>query len=85
MGNTVSAALNPEIWVNRIQIPLRNSLVALEVCDTTLEADLKVGDMVHFPYIGTLEATDYTPGTALTAQDFTATNDYIDVLPRLYC
>lgn len=79
MANTVSAALNPEIWTNRIQVPLVKSLVALEVCDTTLEKDLSVGDKVHFPYIGTLSAEDYTPGTALTAQDFTAVDDYIDV------
>ena len=47
MANTVSAALNPEIWTNRIQVPLVKSLVALEVCDTTLEKDLSVGDKVH--------------------------------------
>jgi len=79
MANTVSAALVPEIWTARIQIPLRKSLVALEVADTSLEADLKVGDKIHFPYIGTLESTTYTPGTALTAQEFTATDDDLDV------
>ena len=79
MSNTVSSALNPEMWTNRLQIPLTNSLVALEICDTTLQAELKVGDRVNFPYMGTLSAEDYTPGTALTAQDISATIDYIDV------
>jgi len=60
-------------------------MVALEVCDTSLEADLKVGDKLHYPYIGTLSATDYTPGTALTAGNFTATDDYIEVTTFKAC
>jgi len=79
MANTVSAALFPEMWPARIQTNLTKSLVALEVCDTSLEADLKYGDKLHFPYIGALSATPYTPGTAFTPQDFTATDDTIEI------
>ncbi len=79
MANTVSAALFPEIWKKAIQVNLTKTLVSLETCDTTLKADLKYGDKLHFPYIAALEATPYTPGTAVQVQDFTATDDYIDV------
>jgi len=79
MANTVSAAMVPEIWKKAIQVNLTKTLVSLETCDTRLEADLKFGDKLHFPYIAALVATDYTPGTAISVQDFTATNDEIDI------
>ena len=79
MANTVSAALVPELWPARIQANLKKSLVALEVCDTSLEADLHYGDTLHFPYIGSLAATPYTPGNTYSPQDFTATDDTITV------
>ena len=79
MANTVSAALVPEMWPPRIQLNLKKSLVALEVCDTKLEADLHYGDTLHFPYIDSLAATPYTPGNSYSIQDFTATDDTITV------
>ena len=79
MANEVSAALVPEVWKAAIQKNIEETLVALEVCDTKLEADLKVGDKIHFPYINALSAQVYTPGTVITAQAFTAVDDSIDV------
>ena len=79
MANTVSGALVPEVWKAAIQKNIEETLVALEVCDTKLEADLKVGDKIHFPYINALSAQVYTPGTVITAQAFTANDDSIDV------
>jgi len=74
-----------EIWTKAIQVNLTKTLVSLETCDTHLEADLKHGDKLHFPYINALLATDYTPGTAITVQDFTATDDEIDVTTFKVC
>lgn len=72
-----TSALVPAIWSARMQIPLTKSLVALEVCSTDLQAELKVGDTIHKGYMGVLSAVTYTPGNALTAQNYTATDDTI--------
>lgn len=74
-----------EMWPAAIQANLTKTLVSLEVCDTHLEANLKQGDVLHFPYINALAATDYTPGTAIDVQNFTATNDEIDVQTFKVC
>lgn len=79
MANVLSAALNPEIWSALMQVNLTKTLVALEVADTTLEAQLKVGDKIHVPYITALADTPYVAGTAITFQDMSATDDYLDV------
>jgi len=79
MANAVSAALVPEIWTKAIQVNLTKSLVALETCDTHLEADLKYGDLLHYPYIAALSAQEYIPGTVITAQEFIAAEDSITV------
>jgi len=85
MANTVSAALVPEMWPARIQRNLTKSLVSLETCDTTLKADLKYGDNLHFPYIAAIADTPYVPGEAIAMQDFTATDDTIDVTTFKVC
>lgn len=63
-----------------MQIPLRKSLVAVEVANTEFEATLNMGDTVHFPYWQELSVVDYTPGTDITgAQDITATDETLVV------
>jgi len=51
MGKVVSndvSAIIPEIWSSAVQVPLYKSLVALEVANTRLEADLSYGDTVKY-------------------------------------
>lgn len=70
MGRVVSndvSAIIPEIWSKSVQVPLYKSLVALEICNTRLEDDLKYGDTIHIPRFGNLSAQTYTPGTPLSA------------------
>ena len=74
--NTVDPAF-PEIWSARMQIPLTKSLVALEVCGVDLRAELQVGDVIHRPYVSDMTAVSYEPGTAITAQAFTVTDDSV--------
>jgi len=67
IANDISA-IQPEIWSAMVQAPLYKSLVAMEVCNTKLQADLKNGDTIHVPRFTDLSAYVYTPGTDLTAQ-----------------
>ncbi len=70
MGRVVSndvSAIIPEVWSKAVQIPLYKSLVAMEVANTKLEAELDFGDTVHVPRFGDLSAQTYTPGTPLSA------------------
>jgi len=66
VSNDVSAII-PEIWSKAVQVPLYKSLVAMEVANTRLVAELSSGDTIHIPYFGDLSAQTYTPGTTLSA------------------
>ena len=68
MANDVSA-IQPELWINMVQIPLYKRLVSLEVANTRFRDTLVNGDILHIPYFGDLSAQAYTPGTAITATD----------------
>ena len=81
MANNITA-LKPEIWSASMQIPLTKSLVALEVASTELAKELTVGDKIWKGYSSTLSAETYTPGTALTAQDFQLSADSIDITTK---
>jgi len=84
MANTLSV-LNPNFWSALMQVPLRKSLVGIEsACDTTFEADLTVGDAVHYPYHSDLTTGDYTPGTDVSITDITATDETLIVNQRKY-
>lgn len=74
--NTVSAAF-PEIWSAKMQVTLQKSLVALKVCSSSLQKELKIGDVIHRPYVSDMTAVSYQPGTAVTAQVFTVTDDTV--------
>lgn len=78
MANNVEA-LKPELWTSYMQDVLEKSLVSFAIADTTLAAELKVGDTIHVPYYNELSVSNYTPGTSITIGDVTATDDYITV------
>jgi len=81
MSNSITA-LKPEVWSASMQIPLTKTLVALEICSTELKKELKVGDKIWKGYSSTLSAETYTPGSAVTAQDFNLSADSIDVTTK---
>ena len=83
MANTTTqmdvSALNPQIWANLMQVPLRKTLVAEAVADTQFEPLLAYGDKVSQPYIDETAVETYTPGKPFTAKGTTATQDTITV------
>lgn len=78
MPNNISA-LVPEFWSNAVQIPFVKSLAGLEICNTQISNKLTVGDTFHFGYVSDPAVADYTPGTAVTPTDITATDEYLSV------
>lgn len=78
MSNTVSG-LQIEGYAAQIQPILHKSLVAMDIASTEISNDLREGDTVNRPYISTASATDYTPGSTISVQDFTSTQESLTV------
>ena len=72
-------SLNPTLWANTMQVPLRKSLVAEAVADTQFEPLLKYGDAVTQPWLRDAVVQDYTPGAVFTAQGASAAEDTLNV------
>jgi len=69
----------PEMWSRRIQALLRKELVSRAIANTEEQAMMTFGDVVHRPYISDAYPTDYTKGTAVTAQDIATTDESLDI------
>ncbi|MFZ5365428.1 MAG: hypothetical protein ACOZBH_04515 [Patescibacteria group bacterium] len=78
MANSLTA-LNKEIWSRNMQLVREKTLCAMRICNFELRKGLSDGDKANKPYRSTLKAVDYTKGSDVTAQDVTATNEYLDV------
>ena len=78
MANNLDAFI-PELWSRRIQNLMKNALVATQICSFEEQADLKFGDRIHRPYANDLTVNNYTKYTDTTAQDLTATDEYLDI------
>lgn len=78
MANTLTA-LNKEVWSDEMQIIREKMTVAMALANTELRAKLSDGDKAHKPYRSSLYGVNYTKGTALTPQDVSATDEYLDV------
>lgn len=68
-------ALNPEMWSAKMQVNLRKSLVALDICSTALRDELRVGDIINKPYVTNVGTVTYTPGTDFAVTGISATQD----------
>jgi len=69
-----------EIWANEIQENRRNKLVALKAVDHQYESSvLSHGDTVHIVAIPELTAQTIVPGTEMTVQDATPTEQLLVV------
>ena len=84
MANSLTA-LNKEVWARKMQEILEKDLVALSIANTELRSLLNDGDVVHKPYRSKLRTEDYTKGTAITAQDVTATDESLSVDTTKVC
>lgn len=78
-----TSALVPAVWEAAMQIPIRKSLVALEIASTDLQESLTYGDTIHKGYITELSAVAYVPGTEVTPDALTATDDTISISTRI--
>ncbi len=78
MANAITA-LNPAYWSKRMQIVRFKLPVYRAVANFEERALLKTGDTVHRVYRTGLRVVSYTKGTALTAQDLTATDESLAV------
>lgn len=78
MSNALTA-LSPEYWSKRMQVVRFKMPVYRAVANFEERALLKRGDTVHRVFRTGLRVVDYTKGTALTAQDLTATDETLTV------
>jgi len=78
MANSLTA-LNKEVWSDEMQLVREKMTVAMELANMELRAKLSDGDKAHKPYRSNLYAVNYTKATSLTAQDVSATDEYLDV------
>jgi len=78
MANSITA-MSPTYWSARMGYKLYKTNVFRSVGSFKEEAALKDGQKVDRPYRSNIVAENYTKGTALTAQDLTATSDQLTV------
>jgi hypothetical protein len=70
-------ASKAEFWEARGQINLRKALVAMEVASVTMT--ISGADKLHKPYFTEHSAAAYTPGTEMTLQGASSTDDSITI------
>lgn len=68
-----------------VQVPLYKSLVAMEVGNTRLQAELKMGDTIWVPRFASLSAQTYTPGTEISATNQDWAKDVLYVSTYKHC
>lgn len=77
-ANSLSASFK-EYWSNRMQVIHHRNDVFRQIASFEEQANLKHGDTVNRPYRSSLSVQTYTPGTAVTIQDITDTNEALTV------
>lgn len=76
MANSVSP-LNSEMWSKKMSLLLKKALVGRALCEVWQESGLRGIDLINRPYLNDLSVNTYTPGTAVTIQDITSTNEQL--------
>lgn len=66
-----------EFWEARMQVNLRESMVAQEVAAVT--TSINGSDKIHKPYFTEFAVSSYTPGTDVTLQGASSTDDSITI------
>lgn len=78
MANSLGA-MSPTYWAKRMGRKLYKTDVFRSLANFEEQATLSDGQKVDRPYRSDIVAENYTKGTALTAQDLTATSDQLTV------
>jgi hypothetical protein len=79
MALNTTSGLQIDGWRRKMQPYLMKTLVATEISDTTIKQDLDEGDTVHYPYFSSASAVSYTPGSDITLQSFSSTDETLTV------
>lgn len=78
MANTTSP-LNAEMWSKKMSLLLKKALIGRDICEVISEGELKRYDTINRPYMADLSVTTYTPGTGVTIQDISTTNEQLSI------
>lgn len=78
MANTLTA-MSPTYWSKRMGYKLYKTNIFRSIASFEEKATLSDGQEVDRPYRSNIRTQAYTKGTALTAQDLTATSDKLQV------
>src|SRR5262245_61735006 len=78
MANAITA-MSPTYWAKRMGRKLYKETVFRALASFEEQATLTDGQKVDRPYRSDITVENYTKGTALTAQDLTATSDVLTV------
>lgn len=78
MANSLTP-LSPTYWSKIMGVKLYKKNIYRNICSFREETVLKDGQIVDRPYRADIYVGAYTKGTALTAQDITATSDQLTV------
>lgn len=71
--------MSPQYWSKRMGRKLYKTDIFRSLADFEEQATLRDGQKVNRPYRSDIVVENYTKGTALTAQDLTATDDILTV------
>ena len=77
--NGGTGAMSPQYWSKRMGRKLYKTDVFRSLADFEEQATLRDGQKVNRPYRSDIVVENYTKGSALTAQDLTATDDVLTV------
>lgn len=78
MANSFSASF-PEIWAREQQEAFYKTNVAMKIADTSFKSDMSMWDTLNRPYRSSVNIQTYTPGTSITIDDRTDTNEQLSV------
>lgn len=78
MANLTSP-LNAEMWSKKMSLLLKKALVGRDICEVISEGELKRYDTINRPYMADLSVTTYVPGTGVTVQDISTTNEQLSI------
>lgn len=77
--NGGTGAMSPQYWSKRMGRKLYKTDIFRSLADFEEQATLRDGQKVNRPYRSDITVENYTKGTALVAQDLTATDDILTV------
>jgi len=79
MAYSEQTVFNEEFWSINMQVVFQRESIAKVLANTEQRELLSKGDTLNKPYRSHLQIKDYTPGTDVTVQDVSGTNEQLTV------